>query len=253
MHICRPTCLNRIVCVNQIGCKSSCMSISKCVPECLSVQLHHCQNLTAAGTSMPQLLSKWALNVLCTIHLCYATQGPATHRCRNTLWNAYLYQFWWDTIYYIYCTGCWTWSAQLLTKYILLHWHGAKHGAEHVLQLHCWCGIKLNSHHVATYVHAKLLCQDLTASKQPVSEAWRPFHLNFVCTEGSVASNILGSFSYGHTRGYGEQVWEPRKAMNGCTASLPRIPQLHAIPVDQLCICVWQATKQRPKMSQHAA
>ena len=86
--------------------------------------------------------------------------------------------------------------------------------------------------------HAKLLCRVLTASKQPVSEAWRPFHLNFVCAEGSVAGNILRSTSYGHTRGYGEQVWEPGKAMNSCTASLPRIPQLHAIPVDQLCICV---------------
>lgn len=95
--------------------------------------------------------------------------------------------------------------------------------------------------------HANLLCWVLTASKQPVSEAWRPFHLNFVCAEGSIAGNILGSISYGHTRGYGEEIWEPGKTVNGCTACLPCIPQLHATRVYQLCTCVWQINKAEAK------
>lgn len=80
-----------------------------------------------------------------------------------------------------------------------------------------------------------------------MSEPWRHFHLNFVCTEGSVAGDILGSISYGHTRGYGEEIWEPGKTMNGCTASLPCIPQLHATPEYPVCTCLWQINKAEAK------
>ena len=76
-------------------------------------------------------------------------------------WNAYLYQFCWGPLSFsghivhveheVHGHSYWLSRTQ---DYILFNWHGAKQDAEHVLQLHCWRGIKLNSHHVATCKNA---------------------------------------------------------------------------------------------------